>query len=151
MISDVRVDGPFQRNFKMFRELCGDNNLKNVFIVTNMWGSVDPRVGLAWENELSLTDIFFKPALDKGTRLLRHDNTIGSAYNIIRQVMKNHPVALQIQEELVDQKKDISDTAAGIELNKELREQAERHRKEIVELQKEMRGTGTVKDVLHCC
>ncbi|KIL67665.1 hypothetical protein M378DRAFT_102256 [Amanita muscaria Koide BX008] len=145
-ISDFRVGGISRRNFKMFRQLCGDDNLKNVLIVTNMWGEVDPQVGLAREKELSSTDIFFKPALDKGAQFLRHDNTIESAYNIIRQVMKNHPNTLQIQEELVDQKKDISETAAGIELNKELHEQAERHRKEIVELQKEMREAIKAKD-----
>ncbi|KIL67674.1 hypothetical protein M378DRAFT_159507 [Amanita muscaria Koide BX008] len=145
-ISDFRVGGISRRNFKMFRELCGDDNLKNVLIVTNMWGEVDPQVGLARENELSSKDIFFKPALEKGAQFLRHENTTESAYNIIRQVMKNHPVTLRIQEELVDQKKDISETAAGIELNKELHEQAERHRKEIVELQKEMREAINAKD-----
>ncbi|KAM6490517.1 P-loop containing nucleoside triphosphate hydrolase protein [Amanita muscaria] len=150
-ISDFRVGGISRRNFKMFRQLCGDDNLKNVLIVTNMWGEVDPQIGLARENELSSTDIFFKPALERGAQFLRHDNTIESAYDIIRQVMKNHPITFQIQEELVDQKKDISETAAGIELNKELHEQAERHHKEIVELQKEMRGTGTIKDLFPCC
>ncbi|KIL67658.1 hypothetical protein M378DRAFT_73626 [Amanita muscaria Koide BX008] len=150
-ISDFRVGGISRRNFKMFRELCGDDSLKNVLIVTNMWGEVDLQVGLARENELSSKDIFFKPALDKGAQSLRHNNTIESAHNIIRQVMRNPPVTLQIQEELVDQKKDISETAAGIELTKELREQAEKHREAIVELQREMRGTCTVKDLLHCC
>ena len=99
----------------MFRELCGDDNLKNVLIVTNMWGEIDPQVGLARESELSSKDIFFKPAVDKGAQLLRHENTVGSAHTIIRQVMKNHPAALQIQQELVDQGKEISETAAGIE------------------------------------
>ncbi|KAM6490515.1 P-loop containing nucleoside triphosphate hydrolase protein [Amanita muscaria] len=143
--SDFRVGGISRRNFKMFRELCGDDSLKNVLIVTNMWGEVDLQVGY----ELSSKDIFFKPALDKGAQSLRHNNTIESAHNIVRQVMRNPPVTLQIQEELVDQKKDISETAAGIELTKELREQAEKHRQAIVELQREMRGTGTVKDLLH--
>jgi len=145
-ISDFRVGGISRRNFKMFRELCGDDNLKNVLIVTNMWGEINPQVGLARESELGSKDIFFKPAVDKGAQLLRHENTTESAHSIIRQVMKNHPVALQIQQELVDQRKEISETAAGIELNKELREQAERQRREIIELQKEMKEAIRAKD-----
>jgi len=111
-----------------------------------MWGEINPQVGLARESELGSKDIFFKPAVDKGAQLLRHENTTESAHSIIRQVMKNHPVALQIQQELVDQRKEISETAAGIELNKELREQAERQRREIIELQKEMKEAIRAKD-----
>ncbi|KAL4061675.1 hypothetical protein V8B97DRAFT_2066349, partial [Scleroderma yunnanense] len=36
-ISDTRVGGNAQRNLRMFRNLCGDESLKNVVIVTTMW------------------------------------------------------------------------------------------------------------------
>jgi hypothetical protein len=129
-----------RRNFRMFKELCGEDNLKNVLIVTNMWSQVDPQLGMARENELKSKEAFFKAALDKGAQIFRHDNTIGSAHNIIRQLMKNEPAALRIQQELVDEKKDISDTGAGRVLNKELREQAEKHRRELTSLQVDMEG-----------
>ncbi|PFH47959.1 hypothetical protein AMATHDRAFT_150885, partial [Amanita thiersii Skay4041] len=139
-ISDVRVGGISRRNFKMFRELCGDTTLKNVAIITNMWGEVDEDLGAAREEELVSKDIFFKPAIEKGARVFRHANTLKSAQRILRTVIANTPLALRIQRELVDQGKDISQTAAGIELNKELLEQAEKHRKELLGLQDEMKG-----------
>lgn len=104
----------------MFRELCGDTTLKNVALVTNMWGEVSPEVGESSEYELSSRS--FKPVIDKGAQMVRHHNTGQSVHDIIRMIVKNRPVVLQIQRELVDEHKDIVDTAAGEAVNKELNE-----------------------------
>ena len=124
----------------MFRELCGDSTLKNVLLVTNMWGEVSKEVGEAREVELAQKDIFFKPVMEKGARLLRHGNTVESAQEILRYIIGNQPQSLRIQRELVDEKKDISQTAAGAELNRGLLRQAEKHRMEMIALQEEIRG-----------
>ncbi|KAJ7476013.1 P-loop containing nucleoside triphosphate hydrolase protein [Mycena latifolia] len=139
-ISDVRMGGISTRNFKMFRQLCGESTLKNVVIVTNMWGEVGLEVGEAREAELASDERFFKPVLDKGARMLRHDNDAASTQAILHYLVGNQPRALRIQRELVDQGKDISQTAAGEELDRELAEQINRHKQEIVVLQKEMKG-----------
>lgn len=120
----------------MFRELCGDSTLKNVVLVTNMWGKVSQDVGEARENELSTK--FFKQVLDNGAQLVRHYNTTQSAHDIIRRIMKNRPVALQIQRELVEEGKDIINTSAGEAINKELNELIRRHQAELKEVREEM-------------
>ena len=120
----------------MFRELCGDSSLKNVVLVTNMWGDVEQDVGESREKEL--TTNFFKPVLDKGAQLTRHLNTIQSAHDIVRRIMKNQPVVLQIQHELVDKHMDIIDTAAGEVVNRELNEQIRRHQAELKSVQEDM-------------
>ena len=135
-ISDKRFTGITGRNFKMFRELCGDTTLKNVILVTNRWGEVSRDIGEAREDEL--TSDFFKPVLDKGAQMARHHNTAQSAHDIIRRIMKNRPVALQIQRELVDEHKDIVDTAAGGVINQELKEQIRKHQVELRMVQEEM-------------
>jgi DNA anti-recombination protein RmuC len=89
-ISDKRFTGISGREFKMFCKPCGDASLKKVVLVTNMWGEVSQEVGEACEREL--TTNFFKPALDKGARLARHHYTLQSALDIIRLIMKNHPI-----------------------------------------------------------
>ena len=63
-ISDDRFSGISVRNFKMFQKLCGDSTLKNVILVTNMWGRVEEDVGEAREKELA--EVYFAPALEKG-------------------------------------------------------------------------------------
>ena len=135
-ISDKRFTGIAGRNFKMFRELCGESTLRNVVLVTNMWGEVSQGVGEEREEEL-ITN-FFEPVLDKGAQIARHHNTIESAHDIIRCIMKNQPAALQIQRELVDEGKGIVDTAAGEAINKELNEQIRRHQVELKAVKEEM-------------
>jgi len=139
-ISDFRMSGISTRNFKMFRQLCGDSTLKNVVIVTNMWGEVSKEIGIAREIELAKNDKFFKPVLEKGAQMLRHANDEESVRNILRTIINNQPLSLQIQREMVDQQKDISQTAAGAELNRELLIQREKHEGEMKQLREEMKG-----------
>lgn len=103
-----------------------------------MWGEVSKEVGEARQMELENDPMFFKPALDKEAKLLRHDNTVSSAQSILRSIIHNHPTSLQIQHELVEEHKDISQTAAACEINRELMEQAERHRQELLQLRQDM-------------
>jgi hypothetical protein len=137
-ISDNRMSGTPVKNFKMFRKLCGDSALRNVVIVTNMWEDVRPQVGEAREAELMKKGIFFKPALDRGARMARHENTVPSAESIIRLILNRNPLPLHIQKELVDDGKDISETRAGQELNRELADQIKKHKDEIRVIKEEM-------------
>ncbi|TCD63735.1 hypothetical protein EIP91_004986 [Steccherinum ochraceum] len=145
-ISDIRVGGVNRRNFSMFRKLCGEETLRNVLLVTNMWGAVDPAIGEKREQELMTDDLLFKPVLDKGAKIVRHDNTIESAQSILNHLIRNHPEALRIQKELVDEKKDISETGAGEELARELAAVMKKHKEDLVAVQKEMAEALAAKD-----
>ena len=145
-ISDLKMGGTQTRNFRMFRTLCGDVALRNVVIVTNMWSRVEPEVGEAREVELRTEDIFFKPALVRGTNMARHENTKLSAEAIIRLLIDKPPLPLQIQEELVVQRKDIADTTAGRELNQELNNEIKKHREDIRTLTEEMEQATVERD-----
>ena len=134
-ISDKRFTGIARRNFKMFREFCGDSALKNIVLVTNMWEEVSQEDGKEREQEL-ITN-FFKIALDKGAQVARHDDTVQSAHDIVRRIMRNQPVPLQIQRELVDEGKGILNTAAGKAINGELNEQIQRHQIELEVVKRE--------------
>lgn len=130
----------------MFRKLCGDDALKNVVIVTNMWGQVNLEVGNQREAELMREDDFFKPVLDKGARTARHENIVLSAQKIIRLILGNHPVPLRIQEELVREQKIISETSAGEELNRVIGTQIKKHQEEMRVLREEMEQAMKDKD-----
>ena len=102
----------------MFRELCGDPTLKNVVIVTDMWGEVSPEDGQGREDQLSSNS--FKSVPDKGARIALHHNTTRFAHNIIRKIVENHPV--------VDEQEDIVDTSTREVVNRELNELIRKHR-----------------------
>ncbi|TDL23894.1 P-loop containing nucleoside triphosphate hydrolase protein [Rickenella mellea] len=123
-ISDVRMGGVSTRNVRMFRKLCGETTLRNVVIVTTMWDRMDPGDGEARERELATDDAFLKPMLDMQAQMVRHHRTLESTQAILRRLIHNRPLAMQIQEELVDQQLDVMQTSAGEDLNKELLEQA---------------------------
>lgn len=145
-ITDNRIGGVSKRSFNVFRKLCGDSALKNVAIVTNMWNKISPSEGEAREEELKTNERFFKPALDKGAKMIRHDNTTASAHAIIRSVMSNSPLTLAIQHELVDLGRHFHSTDAGREIMHGLDEIASRHLKEIESLQGELREAALAKD-----
>jgi DNA repair exonuclease SbcCD ATPase subunit len=140
------MTGLSRKNFGMFRKLCGDNALQNVVIVTNMWGEVTANTGNAREAELMREDVFFRPVLEKGAQMARHENTVRSAGSIIRRILNNHPLPLRIQEELVDQHMDISETDAGEELNREINAQIRKHKEEMHSLEERIEQAMKDKD-----
>jgi len=143
-ISDGRFGGLAGKNFRMFRELCGEKTLKNVILMTNMWGQVIPQQGA--DREQQLKDNYFKAAIDKGARLCRHHNSPESARAILRKILENQPIVLQIQRELIDEHKNIGQTRAGAELDQEIREVVEQYQREIRELEESMRKAVEEKD-----
>ena len=80
-ISDDKFGGLAVRNFRMLRELCGEKTLKNVILMTNMWGRVTPQQGA--DREQQLKDKYFKAAIEKGAQLCRYTNTPQSAQVIL--------------------------------------------------------------------
>ena len=128
----------------MFRKLCGYTALKNVVIATNMWDKVSSDTGEIWETELSENK--FKPATGNGAQMVRHHNTTQSAHDIVRRIMGNHPIALRIQRELVDERRDLANTTAGKVINRELDEQIKRCRAELEEVRVEMAQALREKD-----
>jgi len=107
--------------------------LKNVVLMTNMWGRVASQQGA--DRERQLKDKHFKAAIDKGAQLCRHTNTPESARAILRMVLKNRPAVLKIQRELIDERKDIGETGAGEELDREIRMEIVKYQSQIRELE----------------
>ncbi|EKM53858.1 uncharacterized protein PHACADRAFT_98220, partial [Phanerochaete carnosa HHB-10118-sp] len=136
-ISDFKVGGISRRNFGMFRSLCGETTLKNVIIVTNMWSEVGEQKGAARERELAADNALFKPVIDKGARMMRHYNTAESAQAILRVLVENQPLALQIQREIVDQRKTLEQTTANEELRTQEMREARRRQDEELQRQRE--------------
>ncbi|KAG2347716.1 hypothetical protein BDR05DRAFT_957309 [Suillus weaverae] len=143
-ISDFRMGGTNKRNFKMFRELCGESTLRNVLIVTNMWSEVTSDLGEMREKQLEGN--FFKAVLDKGARMLKHEGTRESTHRILRYLIHNQPATLLIQKELVNERKNIVQTSAGSELTRVLNEQQERHGEVVAQLRKDMEAAIREKD-----
>ena len=140
-ISDERWRRSNTRSFGWLKRICGEQTLRNVVLTTNMWGNVDPEVGATRERQLA--EEFVKAALNEGAQLLRHQNTTESAHDIIRVILKHRRAALQVQQELVDEKREFDRTTVGEELNREAEESTRRLGQQVEKLQaalKEVKG-----------
>jgi len=119
-ISDVRMEGSALKNLRMFRSLCGEKALHNVLLTTTHWSSVDPKKGAARERELRESPNFFKGLLDRGASLERFMGDRGSGLELVHKLMGSIPEALDIQYQIVDERKALKDTPAGQTINAEL-------------------------------
>lgn len=104
------------RNLAVFQDLCGNDNLKNVVLVTTMWDEVeDQSVGSKREQELLSS--FWKGMIGFGSRNCRYEGTRESAWEIIDLLdlegSRRRPTPLQIQREMVDRKLPLHETTAA--------------------------------------
>jgi hypothetical protein len=135
-IKSERMEGSAMRNLRMFRELCGEEPLKNVILVTSFWDQVSREVGERRERELERTPDFWGRMVDKGSRIARFEGR-DSALSIVLSLANQRPLALSIQQEMVEQGKPLIETAAGIAVNEELARLEALHRQQREELQRE--------------
>ena len=118
-ITDNRMAGTPHRNQRMFAQLCGDQGLKKVILVTTMWDEVKKSTGANREHELRLH--YWKVMMDKGASVARFQNTRETAWEIIDTIVQESSAdVLLIQEELVDRKLRLKETKAGIALHSNL-------------------------------
>ena len=109
-ISDNRMAGSPLKYLKMFQNLCGNDALKNVVLVTTMWDEVEEEEGFNREKELS--DNYWKSMIELGCHTARFYNNAESAWDIISQLQETQCTVL-LQEELVDQGLELAETSAG--------------------------------------
>ena len=131
------MGGNAKKNLRMFRELCGDGALRNVCIATTNWSRVTQEEGDVRERELRESPNLFKPLLDAGAGLVRHDKGVASAQSIVEYLILKDPTKLQIQVEL-DEGKTLYDTGAGSVLKEEIKAFMEKHEASAQALQMEM-------------
>jgi hypothetical protein len=125
------------RNTQMFENLCGSGALQNVVLVTTMWGKVKEQAGAKREDELKTN--FWQSMIASGSRLVRFGDTYESAWEILDQFTAS-PRAIQLQVEMVDERKPLAKTAAGRALFQFLSDLIEQFRDMITSFQERLRG-----------
>ena len=74
----------------MFKKLCGDETLKNVVILTNMWPETPLEVHEKRVSQLRTDPAFFQPIIKEGAQLLRHTATEESAEYVTCSIVHLH-------------------------------------------------------------
>jgi hypothetical protein len=125
----------------MFKKMCGMENISSVVLVTTFWENLkNPADGERREQELMQTPAFWKDMTDNGSHVIRHTNSRNSAMNIIQFILRQERVTvLAIQKQMAVEGKTLEETAAGIELEGEIRKQRELFEKRLKESEQDMR------------
>ncbi|KAJ8114619.1 hypothetical protein OPT61_g3546 [Boeremia exigua] len=138
-ILDVRLGGAAMKNLRMFRALCGESSLEAVVLATTRWEKVDQDEGLDREQQLKTNPQMWQRMIQHGSKVMRQNNDAVSANTILQYLIRRRkPVTLDIQRELVDNKKDLNETSAGQELHAELERQKREYERQLAELRQEM-------------
>lgn len=149
-ITDPRMGGSAKKNLFMFKKLCGPEALKHVVLVTTMWESVDEQVGRERQQELEETEAFWGHMLERGSRIEKHMNTPESARRVVDTFMSqshpSSPVLLAIQDEMVNNNKDLDQTEAGRGLEDVLAKEREKFKRELEQTRQEMREAIEMRD-----
>jgi len=77
------------------------------------WGDLGEDELAKIEKNITGNDGFWGPMASRGSSVLRYTNGRDSAMNVIGEVIYRRPVVLQIQDEIVDQGLELSETSAG--------------------------------------
>ncbi|KAF8862967.1 hypothetical protein BDZ45DRAFT_145841 [Acephala macrosclerotiorum] len=148
-ITDVRMQGSAKRNLMMFKKLCGKDALKNVILATTMWSNVTPEKGAERESQLLSTPEFWGWMKAQGSTVRRHMGDRRSAVKIIDFFadQKSH-VTLEIQDQMVNQNKDLDQTSAGQELQSELLREREKFKADLEQVQRDMQEAIRERDAM---
>ena len=122
----------------MFEKLVGERNMRNVILLTTMWGNLPP----SEDGEMRVRDLtgkgkFWGGMIASGATHERYHGTKTDAHRIVKRMLKNQPVALQTQEELGRGTR-LVDTAAGKEVSERLEEMQAKHAKEMEDLKEQL-------------
>ena len=132
------MTGSCLTNLRMFRKLCGDENLKNVMLATTKWAKPPKDVEVSREHELCTDKEYWGLMVKYGSKVRQFGNTTESACAIVEKIlnMGEEGFTPKIQRQ-VKQGKEIYDTDAGAFINRALNEQARKHDEEKKALKEE--------------
>jgi len=137
-ITHARMEGSAMRNLRMFQSLCGQEVLGNVLLTTTQWSNVDPAVGQAREDDLR-GEGFWGGLIRRGATLQRFHSTRESGLELIRGLMFNTRMPLDIQDQIVDKSMSLLETNAGKCINEELIALEKKFKEKVQSLEEQFR------------
>lgn len=116
-ITDNRITATSKMYLSILESLVGEAAIPNLILVTTMWGHLNDKYrGVGMRREQELMDQYWQPFAEKGSYVAQFDGSQESAYSFIWQLLAMDSVVLQIQKEIIQEKKSVAETTAGVKL-----------------------------------
>lgn len=147
-ITDPRMSGSAMKNLELFKLLCGKDAFPIVYLVTTRWnelarGSADLQEAINREMQLCGSEKFWKPMIEAGSSVLRHERSdLSSSEEILKSILKSRgKAALAIQTEMVAQKLCLNMTSAGKFLDHAYEKAKQGYERELQEIEDSLEET----------
>ncbi|KAK2051456.1 hypothetical protein LY76DRAFT_528564 [Colletotrichum caudatum] len=105
-----RMSGVAKRNLEMFWSLVGQDNMRNINLITTMWDRVSSEEGE--KHLMELTRDFWNLMITAGTHVDRCYDASQDGNRIIQSILKTSPLKVQLQKE-IEKGCRLSKTTAG--------------------------------------
>jgi len=121
-ISEKRFESTARRNLEIFNKLCGESALRRVVLATTNWPESSEPSDATVIREKDLIGKHWADMVQKGSRASRFVGTFESAKELVEMALQgpesqSSSTLLDIQKELVLEKRDILETKAGKQLH----------------------------------
>ncbi|CAN9132327.1 unnamed protein product [Alternaria alternata] len=133
-ITDIRFNRSSVKTFEILKGVVGPDALQNVLLVTSRWDGVTQATGS--DRERQLREKFWAYMLGRGSNMSRFLGDRDSAIALTGQLLCKDVVVLELQKEIVHQKKRLDQTAAGSLVNDNLDALKAQYEKELASLER---------------
>lgn len=106
------MEGSALQNFRAFQRLCGEDNFEHIVLCTTFWDTVEEVTGVAREKELCENPEFWAKMMGQGSQVVRIRDYAQSK-DVLMQMSRKSTVTLEIQKEMVEERRSLDDTAVG--------------------------------------
>lgn len=136
-ITDNKIARSSMTNLQVVRNLLGEDLLKNLVFVTNMWSNPPEPQQVKREEALMGSEKYFGGFIKAGARagpayrIAKNATCFQAQRAILDLFLESGPQVARIQRELVDGEMTIEDTAAGRVVNEELEHLRNKKEREI--------------------
>ncbi|OTA63747.1 hypothetical protein K449DRAFT_394307 [Hypoxylon sp. EC38] len=143
-ITDMRIQGSTLSNMIAFKEMCGDNALKSVILLTTFWDVLGDK-SLGARRQQELREDFWSDMIAKGSQVRRFDGSRDMAEALVMRLVDKPPIVLQIQCDIMLQGKRLEDTSVGKRIVARLERSLLEKDKELEEVQKQISGISNIR------
>ncbi|KAF2108802.1 P-loop containing nucleoside triphosphate hydrolase protein [Lophiotrema nucula] len=119
-INDTRFSGSARRFLKVFQEVCGENAIPNIALVTTMWSKSPHQIYL--QRDVQLQNNWWAQLISKGALIFQYDGSRAMAETIVGQLFRERDVVLKIQHQLSNEHHLLEQTSAGALVSSEIEE-----------------------------
>ncbi|KAK4159912.1 P-loop containing nucleoside triphosphate hydrolase protein [Cladorrhinum sp. PSN259] len=112
-ITDVRMQGSALTHFHIFEELCGEEALGNVILLTTRWDELD-HIDTGRRRQQELRDEYWDSMIEHGSYVRKfHPASPDLAEALILRLLRRQDVVLQVQKDVMVQGKPLEATSVG--------------------------------------